>query len=98
MVIVEPHKPAYEALVEDSLESLQRAVKGYIEITYPFDDNAMVIGNEEAKLIGMEGNRRVNGSVYAGPLLIAADDGDRRAGRVVQADVLHAGGYFPVGS
>lgn len=76
MVIVEPHKPAYEALVEDSLESLQRAVKGYIEITYPFDDNAMVIGNEEAKLIGMEGNRRVNGSVYAGPLLIAADDGE----------------------
>ena len=63
MVIVEPHKPAYEALVEDSLESLQRAVKGYIEITYPFDDNAMVI-------------RRMNGSVYAGPLLIAADDGE----------------------
>jgi len=76
MVIIEPHKPAYEALVEDSLESLQRAVGGYIEITYPFDDNAMIIGNEEAKLIGMEGNRRVNGSVYAGPLLIAADDGE----------------------
>lgn len=76
MVIVEPHKPAYEALVEDSLESLQRAVNGYIEITYPFDDNAFVIGNEEAKLIGMEGNRRVNGSVYAGPLLIAGDDGE----------------------
>ena len=36
----------------------------------------MVIGNEEAKLIGMEGNRRVGGSVYAGPLLIAADDGE----------------------
>ena len=76
MVIVEPHKPAYEALVEDSLESLQRAVGGYIEITYPFDDNAMVIGNEEAKLIGMEGNRHICGSVYAGPLLIAADDGE----------------------
>lgn len=76
MVIIEPHKPAYEALIEDNLEALQRAVRGYIEITYPFDDNAMIIGNEEAKLIGMEGNRRVNGSVYAGPLLIAADDGE----------------------
>lgn len=76
MVVIEPHKPAYEALIEDNLEALQRAVQGYIEITYPFDDNAMVIGNEEAKLIGMEGNRRVNGSVYAGPLLIAADDGE----------------------
>jgi hypothetical protein len=76
MVIVEPHKPAYEALVDDSLESLQRAVGGYIEITYPFEDNAMVIGNDEAKLIGMEGNRRINRSIYAGPLLIAADDGE----------------------
>lgn len=76
MVVIEPHKPAYEALIEDNLEALQRAVRGYIEITYPFDDNAMIIGNEEAKLIGMEGNRRVNGSVYAGPLLIAADDGE----------------------
>ena len=76
MVIVEPHKPAYEALIPDSLEALQRAVGGYIEITYPFDDNAMIIGNEEAKLIGMEGNRRIEGSVYAGPLLIAADDGE----------------------
>ena len=76
MVVIEPHEPAYEALIDDSLESLQRAVGGYIEITYPFDDNAMIIGNEEAKLIGMEGNRRVNGSVYAGPLLIAADDGE----------------------
>ncbi len=76
MVIVEPNKPAYEALVNDSLESLQSAVDGYIEITYPFDDNAMIIGNEEAKLIGMKGNRRLNGAVYAGPLLIAADDGE----------------------
>ena len=76
MVVIEPLEPAYEALIDDSLESLQRAVGGYIEITYPFDDNAMIIGNEEAKLIGMEGNRRVNGSVYAGPLLIAADDGE----------------------
>lgn len=76
MVIIEPGKPAYAALVDDSLESLQRAVGGYIEITYPFDDNSMVIGNEEAKLIGMEGNRHICGSVYAGPLLIAADDGE----------------------
>ncbi|MCR4682223.1 MAG: DUF3846 domain-containing protein [Clostridiales bacterium] len=76
MVVIEPHKAAYEAVIDDSLESLQHAVGGYIEITYPFDDNAIVIGNEEAKLIGMEGNRHINGAVYAGPLLIAADDGE----------------------
>ena len=76
MVVIEPHKPAYEVLIVDSLEALQKAVDGFIEISYPFDDNAMVIGNEEAKLIGMEGNRRINGGIYAGPLLIAADDGE----------------------
>ncbi len=33
-----------------------------------------MIGNDEAKLIGMMGNRRINGEIYAGPLLIAGDD------------------------
>ena len=74
MVVVEPGLPAYAAMVDDSLKGLQRAVGGYIEITYPFGGNAMVIGNEEAKLIRLPGNRRINGSVYAGNLLIAADD------------------------
>ncbi len=76
MVVVLPHKPAYEAIVGNGLEDLQRAVQGLIEITYPFDDNAAVIGNDEAKLIGMEGNRHIGMSIYAGPLLIAGDDGE----------------------
>lgn len=54
---------------------MQEAVGGYIEITYPFEDNAIVISNEESKLIGMDGNRRVNDQIYAGPMLISADDG-----------------------
>ena len=76
MLVLEPHRPPYAAVIGGSLESLQAAVGGWIECTYPFDDNAFVIGNEEAKLIGMEGNRRIGGAVYAGPLLIAADDGE----------------------
>ncbi len=96
MVIVEPHKPAYEAIVEDSIESLQREVGGYIEITYPFDDNAMIIGNEEAKLIGMEGNRRINGSVYAGPLLIAADDGEGGTTDLTDEQVEHYKQMFSI--
>ena len=46
-----------------------------MEITYPFDDTAVVVGNEEAKLIGMEGNRRFGESIYAGPLYIINDNG-----------------------
>ena len=75
MLIIEPHKAPYEAVIPDKLESLQEAVGGYIEITYPFENNAIVISNEESKLIGMDGNRRVNGQIYAGPMLISADDG-----------------------
>lgn len=75
MLVIEPHKEPYEMIIPDGLEPLQQAVRGYIEVTYPFDDNAFVIGNEEAKLIGLEGNRKIYGSIYAGNILIAADDG-----------------------
>ena len=47
-----------------------------MEITYPFEDNAVIVGNEEARLNGMEGNRRVNGEPYAGPMYIVGDDGE----------------------
>ena len=75
MLVIEPHKEPYEMIIPDKLEALQQAVGGYIEVTYPFDDNAFVIGNEEAKLVGLEGNRRIGDSIYAGNILIAADDG-----------------------
>ena len=58
------------------LDSLQRAVGGMIEVTYPFEDNAVVLSNEEAKLIDMPGNRRVNGGIYAGPMYVIGDDGE----------------------
>ncbi len=76
MLVIEPHKEPYEMVISNGLEPLQQAVRGYIECTYPFEDsNAFVIGNEEAKLIGLEGNRRIGGGIYVGNILIAADDG-----------------------
>lgn len=76
MLVIEPHKAPYEMIMADGLEPLQQAVGGWIECTYPFDDNTYVVGNEEAKLIGLEGNRRINGQIYAGTILIAGDDGE----------------------
>ena len=67
---IEPGEAAKEIKLDTSLESLQREVDGYIEITYPFDDNVCIIGNDEAKLIGKEGTIRIEGSIYAGTLLI----------------------------
>ena len=34
----------------------------------------MVLGNDDAKCIGMEGNRRFGESIYAGPIFITRDN------------------------
>lgn len=78
VVMVEPNKAPYVAEVENKLEALQQAVGGgLIEITYPYfdEDGTMIVSNEESKLIGMEGNRKIYGELYAGPFFIVLDDG-----------------------
>ena len=75
MLVVEPHKEPYEMVIPDNLDALNQAVGGIIDCTYPFDDNTYVISNDEAKCMGLDGNRRIYGSIYAGVFLIAADDG-----------------------
>lgn len=73
-IAIKPKEPATRTQIEDTLAALQSFVEGYIEISYPFDDEVIVIGNDEAKLIGMEGTRRINDHIYAGPLLLVGDD------------------------
>lgn len=80
-LMIQPGKSPAEVGVIDDLEGWQRAVsepgeRGLMEVTYPFEDNAVMVGNEEAKLIGMKGNRRIQDSVYAGPLFIVGDNGE----------------------
>ena len=81
MLMIQPHRTPIVTYVKDDLAFLQRAVsdhceESYIEYTYPFDDDCMILGNEEAKLCGMEGNRRLFGSVFAGPIFITRDNGE----------------------
>ena len=59
VVYVEPNKAPYVAEVAHTLEAEQKAVGGYIEVVYPDDNETCIICNEEGKLIGMEGNRRI---------------------------------------
>ncbi len=79
VLMVQPGYPPVETRLKNELHSLQQAVSDHgesslIEITYPFrKDNAVVLSNEESKLIGMKGNRHIDGSVYAGPLYIVGD-------------------------
>ena len=70
VVYVEPHKAPYIAEIEHTLEAEQTAGGGLSEPIYLGD--VCLVGNEEAKLIGMEGNRRIGDgtSIIAGPFFI----------------------------
>lgn len=50
VLIVEPGKHPRLADIDDSLESLQKTVGGYIEAIYPFEDEITIICDEESKL------------------------------------------------
>ena len=67
VLMVEPMKAPYTTELNNSLESLQKAVDGYIQVLYPFDDSACIICNEEGKLTGLPLNRAVrneSGEIY----------------------------------
>ena len=77
VLLVEPERAPREVTVGMDLESLQKTVKGYIEVVYPFEDNVCIICNEEGKINGMQLNRALyseDGEMYdilAGPFIIA---------------------------
>lgn len=72
VVYVEPNRPAYEAAILHDLEHMQKAVDGYIEPVY-LEDGLVVIGNEEAKLRGMTGNRHIGEVIMAGPFFVCGE-------------------------
>ena len=45
-------------------------------ISFLHDTDAIMVGNGEAKLIGMEGNRRFDDGIIAGPFFICGENGD----------------------
>lgn len=77
VIYVEPHKPAYIAEVEDTLEGIQRAVGGGLFEPLYNDDGTVIVCNDEGKLIGMEGNRRIgSSSIIAGPFFVCGTAAD----------------------
>ena len=74
ILIVEPGKHPRLADIDDSLESLQKTVGGYIEAIYPFEDEIALICDEESKLKSdTEWNRLLpeTGDVIKGTFIIA---------------------------
>ena len=76
VVMVEPGKPAYEAEIEDTLKSLQRAVRGRMEVTFPLGTDLPVISNAQSKSENLPNNREIHGGIYAGNFLIIGDGGN----------------------
>ena len=73
VLVVEPYKKPYEANIIDDYKTFQKIVRGTITCTYE-DHNSVIYCNDEAKLIGLEGNRMINGDIIAGTFVITGDD------------------------
>ena len=76
VLIKEPGKPArVEPLFDNTLEAFQQAVGGYIE-TVTIATDAVIICNEEGRLLALPHNCRFCGIDLCGPILIAGYSGD----------------------
>ena len=56
VVLVKPGKPAEIAQIH-GLREMQKAVGGYIEAIYPFDENTALVCNDEGKINHLPYNR-----------------------------------------
>ena len=59
VVFVEPHKKPVIRKLRNEYEDISRAVGGLIEHICR-EDGTILVANEESKLLGMDGNRRLN--------------------------------------
>lgn len=78
VVYVEPHKAPYIAEIAHTLEAEQKAVGDGLIEPIDNDDGTCLVGNEESKLRGMDGNRRIGDgtSIMAGPFFVCGDSGE----------------------
>ena len=78
---VEPGKHPEVTELDNDLDSLQKAVsigadsQGLIEIL-PLEESVCLLCNEEGKLIGLEGNRRVGDDIITGVFYVTGEDAE----------------------
>ena len=78
VIICPAEREPYAANVSDSLEALQKIVGGYIKTVTVFTD-AVVICNEEGRILGLPENRSFFISGICGDCLICGVDGEKFA-------------------
>ncbi len=72
---VEPHEHPKECILENTLEALQEAVDGYIDII-GLEDDICILLNDEGKLRGLEGNRSLGDDILVGNFYICGSDAE----------------------
>lgn len=75
VLMVEPHEAPRELFITDQIDDLQETVGGLIEVI-DNGDGTLLVCNDESKLIGMDGNRRINGDVVAGSFFVVGKNGE----------------------
>lgn len=80
VLIVEPMEKPYAKIIDKGLESMQSVVGGWIECV-GFDENdynITLVCNEEGKLEGLVGNRKIGDDIIAGTFFITKsnDEGE----------------------
>lgn len=83
---VKPHEHPEVYMLKNTLEAMQEAVGGYIDIL-GLDDNVCILLNDEGKLIGLEGNRRIGSDISYRKEV-------RRRSRFCEAKILTMGAIF----
>ena len=73
VILKRPGEKAFTTEIPNTLEALQNEVGGYIEVTQPFED-AIIICNEEGRLLGRPPNVRYGSVLYVGPIVIAGTE------------------------
>ena len=79
VLMVEPGKNPRVTVLQNDLDSLQKAVsigaeyQGLIEIV-PLGNGDCILCNEEGKLIGLDGNRRVGRDIIVGVFYVMSED------------------------
>lgn len=73
VVMVEPSKHPKIVKIKNDLDHLQAAVGGLIEIV-DIEEAVCILCNEEGKLIGLEGNRRLYNDILVGTFYVCGSN------------------------
>lgn len=98
VLIVEPGQYPREADIDGSLDTLQHIVGGLIETLYPWEDRAVLICNDEGKLMGLPLNRSLEDyDIIAGTFFICGL-GDEDFCSLTEAQMEHYKSKYRIAS